>query len=115
MLKRMFFYSAVIVLVSWSAATSSHAGFSINLPGFGLHLPLPGASVNIGLPFLGTPAHPTYHEVAQYEPHDNGRHGGHDRFYGDRDSYHREYGHDGYNHGPGRFGENGHTGFYGGR
>ncbi len=115
MFKRMIFYLAVIVLVSWSAATASHAGFSINLPGFGLSLPLPGASVNIGLPFVGYHAQPSYHEVAEYETRNYGRHGGHDRYYGDRDSYRRDYGHGGYNRGPGRFDEGRHTGFYGGR
>lgn len=96
-------------------ATASHAGFSINLPGFGLHLPLPGASVNIGLPFVGPPAHPSHHEVAQYERLDYGRHNGHNRSYGYRNSNYRTYGDDGYYHGPDRFAEGGRTGFYGGR
>ncbi|MEA5114180.1 MAG: hypothetical protein VB050_09130 [Geobacteraceae bacterium] len=118
MLKRMFFYSAVIVLVSWSAATSSHAGFSINLPGFGLSLPLPGAAINIGLPVVAAPVYPSYHQVARHDFRDYDRHDNHGRFDADRDSYHRDYGHDmarGYGHGSGKFEKNGHTGFYGGR
>ncbi len=115
MLKRLFFYSAIIVLVSWSAATSSHAEFSINLPGFGLSLPLPGAAVNIGLPFVSSHVYPSYHEAPRYAPHDYGRHDRHDSYYGDRDSYRRGYGNDGHYRGQGGFSEGGHTGFYGGR
>ncbi len=67
MLKRLV-CSVFILLATLSVATASHAGFNINLPGFGLHLPLPGASVNIGLPVVATPVQPVYHRAVVAEP-----------------------------------------------
>lgn len=62
MVKRLL-VSAALVLATWSVASASYAAFSVNLPGFSLNLPLPGASVNIGLPVV-----PVYHRVETYAP-----------------------------------------------
>ncbi len=55
--------SAALVLATWSVATASYAALSINLPGFSMRLPLPGAGISIGLPVV-----PVYHRVERYEP-----------------------------------------------
>jgi hypothetical protein len=60
--------AAAIVVATWSVATASYAGFSIDLPGFSVNLPLPGAGIHIGLPFVGVPATPVYQSVEVYEP-----------------------------------------------
>lgn len=67
MVKRLILMAA-FVLGTWSVATASHAGFSVDLPGFSMRLPLPGAGIHIGLPVVGVPAAPVYQRVEVYEP-----------------------------------------------
>jgi hypothetical protein len=67
MVKRLIL-TAAIVLATWSVATASYAGFSIDLPGFSMHLPLPGAGIHLGLPVVGVPATPVYQSVEVYQP-----------------------------------------------
>jgi hypothetical protein len=115
---RKLVIAASMVVATWSVATASHAGFSINLPGFGMHLPLPGASVSIGLPFVASHSYPAYHGGARHEYRDYARHDSYKGNYGNRRSYGRPYDRDmsrPYGHGPGRYNNGHHTGFYGGR
>ena len=115
---RKLVIAASMVLATWSVATASHAGFSINLPGFGMHLPLPGASVSIGLPFVASYSHPSYHGGPKHSYRDYGRYDGHGKYDGGRHYYGKSYNRDmprHYGHGPGGFAAGGHTGFYGGR
>lgn len=62
MVKRVL-VSAAFLLATWSVATASYAALSINLPGFSMRLPLPGAGISIGLPVV-----PVYHRVETYVP-----------------------------------------------
>jgi hypothetical protein len=88
--------SVVILLASWSVANASHAGLSINLPGFGLNLPLPGVGISIGLPVVTVPAYPSYYRVEMNEPSGYARYNGNGRYYGDSPAYYRTYRNDYY-------------------
>jgi hypothetical protein len=88
--------SAAILLASWSIANASHAGLSINLPGFGLNLPLPGVGISIGLPVVAAPAYPSYYRVEMNEPSGYARYYGNGRYYGDSPAYYRTYRNDYY-------------------
>lgn len=100
MVKRLIL-TAAIVVATWSVATASHAGFSVDLPGFSVNLPLPGAGVHIGLPFVGVPAAPVYQSVEVYERPVYVRPARHVRYYEARPYYRHvprnyDYGYDGY-------------------
>lgn len=86
MVKRLILTVAIVV-ATWSVATASHAGFSIDLPGFSVNLPLPGAGVHIGLPFVGVPATPVYQSVEVYDAPAYVRPGRHVRYYESRPYY----------------------------
>jgi hypothetical protein len=113
MLKRLVI-SAALLLASWSMATASHAGFSINLPGFALDLPLPGAGISIGLPVFPAPPAPSYHRVEMYETPVYVRPDRHSRYYEYEPACDRSYRrHEtrGYHHGPDRFDNDGFRGY----
>lgn len=109
MAKRLILMAA-FVLATWSVATASYAGFSIDLPGFSVRLTLPGAGVHIGLPVVGVPAAPVYERVEVYEPPVYVRPARHVRYYEARPYYRPAPGYYGY--GYERYGDNCNRGYY---